>query len=130
MLCTIHCCHETSEINVLLQRTTELFSICVLLEFQLLVLFLEDTYDYVAEFNPCLSGVEIRVAAVVGECGIGALPSVCLSAAAFQWGIYSTKPGTQEHVHVSLNPLYYLLAPLPPPKGCIHHSFVLPPLLL
>lgn len=53
-------------------------------------LFLEDTYDYVAEFNLCLSGVEICVATVVGECGIGALPSVCLSAAAFQWGIYST----------------------------------------
>lgn len=93
-------------------------------------LFLEDTYDYVAEFNLCLSGVEICVATVVGECGIGALPSVCLSAAAFQWGIYSTKSGTHEHVHISLNPLYYLLAPLPPPKGCIHHSFVLPPLLL
>jgi len=130
MLCTIHCCHETSEIKLAIGILTVHRWKIIQWFFVTGHLFLEDTFDYVAEFNPCLSGVEIRVAAVVGECGIGALPSVCLSAAAFQWGIYSTKPGTQEHVHVFLNPLYYLLAPLPPPKGCIHHSFVLPPLLL
>ena len=46
-------------------------------------------------FIPAFSGAEISVAADVGECGIGFLPSLCLAAAALQWGNYPAEPGTQ-----------------------------------